>query len=300
MEWLNYQHLYYFWVIAREGGLSRAAASLRLSHSTLSVQLRTLEDSLDEPLFERRGRALVMTPFGREVQQYASEIFRVGNELLDFARGRAASRRRFDVGVVSAIPKTTICELLLPALESSPGGAIRIRQDSVERLVHELVSGRLHAVVSDAPALQGSPLKLHTHTLGSSEILLYGSPALAQRYRRGFPGSLQGAPMLLPGPDASLRRGIERWLAARDLTIDTIGEIDDAGTLRALGAAGRGLFPVRAALKGEVEERLGAKRVGRLTGLVESYFVISLERRVTHPSVATLIEVARRRLVARS
>lgn len=296
MAWLNYQHLYYFWTIAREGGLSRAAAALRLTHSTLSVQLRALEESLGEPLFERRGRALVLTPFGREVQQYASEIFRVGAELIDLAAGRASSLRRFEVGVVSAIPKTTICQLLLPALDGEPAGGVRIRQDGIERLVHELASGRLHAIISDAPPLQGGSLRLHAHALGSSDILLYGSRALADRYRRGFPRSLDGAPVLLPGPDAALRRSIERWLADRGLRIDAVGEIDDAGTLRALGAAGHGLFPVRAALRGEVEDGLGARRVGRLAGVVESYFVISLERRVKHPAVATLIEAARRRL----
>lgn len=295
MDWLNYQHLYYFWIIAREGSLSRAGAALHLTHSTLSVQLRTLEEALGQPLFERRGRGLVLTPFGREVQQYATEIFRLGAELLDLSHGRAASRRRLEVGVVSALPKTTTSQLLLPALEGDEGG-LRIRQDTIERLVQELVAGRLHAVLSDAPALQGGPLKLHTHSLGSSEILLYARRDLADRYRRGFPRSLEGAPLLLPGPEASLRRAIERWLAARGLRVETAGEIDDAGTLRAMGAAGRGLFPVRAALKGEVEEGLGARRVGRLVGVVESYFVITLQRRVRHPAVARLIEVARRRL----
>ena len=296
MAWLNYQHLFYFSVIAREGGLARAAAALRLTHSTLSVQLRTLEETLGEPLFERRGRALVLTPFGRDVQQYASEIFRLGNELLDFARGRASSPRRFEVGVVGAIPKTIACQLLLPALDTEEAGAVRIRQDTIERLVQELGTGRLHAIINDAPPVQAGGLKLHAHPLGSSEILLYGSPALAERYRKGFPRSLDGAPVLMPGPDATLRRGLERWLVDRSLRINAVGEVDDAGTLRALGATGRGLFPVRAALRNEVEEGLGAKRVGRLAGLVERYFAITLERRVRHPAVAALIDVARRRL----
>ena len=296
MAWLNYQHLYYFSVIAREGGLAKAAAALRLSHSTLSVQLRSLEETLGEPLFERRGRSLVLTPFGRDVQQYASEIFRLGNELLDFARGRAASLRRFEVGAVGAIPKTIICQILLPALDTEEAGAVRIRQDTIERLVQELGTGRLHAIISDSPPVQAGGLKLHAHPLGSSEILLYGSPALAERYRKGFPRSLDGAPVIMPGPDATLRRGFERWLADRSLRVNAVGEVDDAGTLRALGATGRGLFPVRAALRNEVEEGLGARRVGRLTGLVERYFAISLERRVRHPAVAALIDVARRRL----
>ncbi len=296
MAWLNYQHLFYFWTIAREGGLAKGAAALHLTHSTLSVQLRALEEMLGEPLFERRGRALVLTPFGYDVQQYANEIFRLGTELLDFSRGRAATLRRFEVGAVGAIPKTLVCRLLEPALDAEQAGAVRIRQDTIDRLVQELGSGRLHVVISDVVPVHASGLKLHAHPLGSSEILLYASPALAARYRRGFPRSLDGAPLLMPGPDAALRRGLERWLTDHSLHVHTVGEVDDAGTLRALGAAGRGLFPVRAALKSEVEEGLGALRVGRLVGLVESYFAISLERRVRHPGVAALIDVARRQL----
>lgn len=297
MAWLNYQHLYYFWTIAREGGLSRAAAALHLTHSTLSVQLRALEGTLGEPLFERRGRALVLTPFGREIRQYADEIFRLGAELLDHAHGRGAALRRLDVGVVGAIPKTIGYRLLEPALEAEQTGLVRVRQDTQEKLLQELGAGRLHAVISDAAPIRASALKLHTHPLGSSEILLYGRAALAARYRRNFPRSLEGAPMVMPGPDATLRRGLERWLAARGIRVEAVGEIDDAGMLRALGAS-RGLFPVRAALRSEVEEGLGALRVGRLAGLVEHYFVISLERRVRHAGVAVLIEAARRRLAA--
>lgn len=296
MAWLNYQHLYYFSVIAREGGLAKGAAALHLTHSTLSVQLRALEEALGEPLFERRGRALVLTAFGRDVQQYASEIFRLGEELLDFSRGRSATLRRLEVGVVSAIPKTIVRRVLLPSVDDADVGTVRVRQDTLERLVQELGTGRLHAILGDTPTAPASPLKLHAHALGSSAILLYGSAEQARRYRRGFPRSLDGAPLVMPGPDASLRRALERWLATRQLRVRTVGEIDDAGTLRALGAAGLGLFPVRAGLRSEVEEGLGAQRVGRLTGLVESYFILTPERRVSHPVVAALIDAARRRL----
>lgn len=296
MAWLNYQHLYYFWMIAREGGLARAAAALRLTHSTLSVQLRALEDVLGERLFERRGRALALTPFGREVQQYATEIFRIGNELLDFSRGHTTAPRRFEVGTVGAIPKTMIARLLQPALASDDGAVVRIRQDTIARLIQELASGRLHAIVSDAVPAAGGALRLHAHALGTSKVLLYAAPRLAARYRSGFPGSLEGAPVLMPGPDAALRRGLERWFVERGVRVNQVGEVDDAGTLRALGAAGHGLFPVRAALRGEVEDGLGLRPVGTLAGLVEPYFALSLERRVTHPAVAALIGSARRDL----
>ncbi|MEZ4401254.1 MAG: LysR family transcriptional regulator [Kofleriaceae bacterium] len=300
MDWLNYQHLYYFAAIVSEGGLAKAAKALRLTHSTLSVQLRALEVALGEPLFERRGRSLVLTPFGRDVHQYATEIFRLGTELLDFSRGRATELRRFDVGVVSTIPKTIVSRLLVPALDAELAGTVRIRQDAPARLVPELAAGRLHALLTDAPITHAGALRLHTHVLGSSDVWLYGTAALAARYRRGFPDSLRGAPLLLPAADAPLRRGLERWFADHGLRVDVAAEVEDAGILRALGAAGRGLFPVRAALRSEVEEGVGARRVGPLTGLVETYFIVSLERRIRHPSVVALIASARRRLESRA
>lgn len=293
MAWLNYQHLYYFWMVAREGGLARAAAALRLSHSTLSVQIRALEDQLGEPLFERRGRALALTPFGREIQQYATDIFRLGDELLEFSAGQAVSRRRLEVGVAASIPKTIVARLLQPALDAAPDAAFRVRQDPVERLLLDLAGGRLHAVVLDAaPALSGG-LRLHAHALGASEVLLYGSAALAERYRARFPAGLDGAPLLMPGPDTVLRRAIERWLGERGVRPRIVGEVDDAGTLRALGAAGRGLFPVRAALRSEVEESSGARWIGHLDGVVEPYFAVTVDRRISHPAVSALVAAAR-------
>jgi LysR family transcriptional regulator, transcriptional activator of nhaA len=296
MTGLNYQHLYYFSVIAREGGLAKGAAELQLSHSTLSVQLRALEAALGEPLFERRGRALALTDFGREVQQYANEIFRLGSELLDFSAGRASTLRRLEVGVVPAVPITIASNLLIAAQRGAGAAALRVRQDRSARLLQELGAGRLHVVISDAPAAPSASSGLHAHALGSSTIALYATPELARRYRRNFPASLAGAPLLLPSAEATLRRAVERWLAARDLRVTVVAEIDDAATLRALGAMGLGLFPVRTALRGEVQDGLGARAVGPLLGLREHYVAISPERRVKHPAVAAMLEVARRYL----
>lgn len=297
MEWLNYHHLFYFSVIAQEGGLAKAAVRLRLSHSTLSTQLRALEAFLGAELFERRGRRLVLTPLGAEIAEYASEIFRMGAELVDVARGRAQGRPApLRVGVVNALPKTLTYRLLEPAMRVESAAPTHVREDELERLIEELASHRLHLVLSDAPPPHGLAVRVHAHLLGETDVLLYGTQDLAARYREGFPQSLEGAPVLLPGPAASLRRGLERWFTDRGIRTRIEGELDDAGLLRVFGGAGRGLFPVRAALRTEVEEALSAVFVGRLDGLRERYYALSAERKVRHPGVVALIEHARSRL----
>ncbi len=294
MDWLNYHHLLYFWTIAREGSLAKASAKLHLTHSTLSVQLRTLEEFLGGPLFERRGRALVLTELGTGVASYADDIFRTGAELVDMARGRTAPRRAIlRVGVVGAIPKTVAYRLLEPALAIEGYGPISVRQDNLERLLSDLAATRLHLVLSDLAPPEGSLVRVHGHLLGESDVLLYGTSALAAKYRPGFPASLDGAPLLLPSPGTSLRALLERWFTQHELRVKIEGEFDDAGTMRAFGAGGRGLFPVRAALKTEVEEAHDVRRVGRLEGIRERYYAISPERRVRHPAMAALIESAR-------
>lgn len=299
MEWLNYHHLFYFWTIAREGSLTKASARLRLTHSTLSVQLRALEGFLGGPLFERRGRALVPTPLGTEVATYADDIFRTGAELVDMARGRVSPQRAvLRVGAVGAIPKTVVYRLLEPALSLDGFGPVSVRQDNFERLLEELAANRVHLVISDVPPPEGLALRVHGHLLGETDVLWYGTRALAAKYRRGFPRSLDGAPVLLPSSGTSLRRLLERWFTQHGLRVKVEGEFDDAGTMRAFGVHGAGLFPVRAALKAEVEEKRDMKRVGRIDGIRERYYAISVERKVRHPAMAALIERARAQLGA--
>ena len=294
MDWLNYHHLNYFWRIAREGSLSRAATTLGVTHSTLSAQLRALEQFLGGQLFERRGRRLVLTPLGEETASYADEIFRLGAELVEAARGQSQERRlALRVGVVGDLPKTVAYAFLRPAIRLPNFGPSIIRQSSLDRLLEELAGGRLHFVLTDTPPPEASAHRVFAHLLGESEILLYGTAALSRKYRPGFPRSLRGAPVLLPSAPSSLRRQIDRWLVDRDLKVNVTGEFDDAGLMRAAGLHGQGIFPVRAALRAEVEESRTVSLIGQLTGVLERYYVVSTERRVRHPAVNAVIEHGR-------
>lgn len=297
MAWLNFHHLFYFWRIARTGGLSRAAEELKITHSTLSAQLRALEEFLGDALFDRRGRKLVLTPYGEEVAAYADDIFRLGNELVDVARGGTASRRRaLRVGLVGTLPKSVAFRLVSHAAATPGHGPLVTRQGDLDRLLEELTWGRLHFVLSDALPADSSGLGVFAHLLGESGVFLYGIPALARRARKSFPRSLNDAPVVLPAAGTSLRRQLDRWFTERGVTVRVAGEFDDAGLMRVAGAAGMGLFPVRASIREEVErERLG-ELVGVLDGISERYYVLSVERRVRHPAVSALMASARAEL----
>lgn len=298
-EWMNYHHLHYFWRIAREGSLSRAARALRLTHSTLSTQLKALEEFLGAPLFERQGRKLALTPFGADVASRAEDIFHAGREIVDLARGRVDGKRaELRVGAVPALPKTVVCRLLEPALAVGDQRLGAMRHDSIERLVDDLIAGKLHIVLTDAPAPSPASRKVFSHVLGESDVLLYGTVSLARRWRKGFPGSLDGAPLLLPSPGTSLRRLVDRWLVEHRVKVEIEGEFDDAAMMRAFGLRGGGLFPVRAALQAELDERDDIARIGPLRGIRERYYAVTVDRRVRHPAVVALIDAARGNLVS--
>ena len=293
MDWLNYHHLFYFSVIAQEGGVAPAARKLRLTHSTLSTQLRALEDHLGAALFERRGRRLVLTAFGADAAAYASDIFQLGRELLDVAKGRTgATRNTLRVGVVPGLPKTLAERLLAPALDADTAPVL-LRQDDPAALLESLAAGRLHLVLMNDAPTPPAGAKLHVHALGETDLVLFGSAALARRAREDFPRGLGKVPFLLPPAGAPLRRRLDAWFAKRRVEVRVRAEVNDAGLLRALGAAGRGLFPVRHAVRAEVEDLRGVHEVCRCDGLSEPYFAVTSERRARHPGVAAVIEGAR-------
>lgn len=298
-EWLNYHHLFYFWTIAEEGGIAPAGRRLRLSHSTLHAQLKALEGFLGGPLFQRQGRRLVETALGAEVHAYATQIFRLGGELVDVARGRSAARRLapLRIGVLAGLPRTIVYRLLEPAITGEADSWV-IRQDRLEVLVYELAAHRIDVVISDALPPLSTPIKIHAHLLGDTDILFCGTDELRRRHTGRFPRMLDRAPVLLPSGGTALGPALRRWFVEQAVSPHVVGELDDAGLLRTFGGYGHGFFPVRSALEVEVEEMFGARAVGAPEGLRERYFLLSLERKVTMPAVARLIAHARERLAS--
>jgi len=294
MEWLNYHHLLYFWTVAREGGVSKAAERLRLSQPTVSAQVRLLEQALGEHLFQRQGRTLVLTDVGRVVFRYADEIFGVGRELMETLRGRPAGRPfQLTLGVADAVPKLIVYRLLRPAIEGLDPFHLVCREDDTDRLVADLATHALDVVIADAPAPPHLRVKVFNHLLGESDTAFFGPARLAARLRPHFPASLQDAPVLLPTADTALRRALDEWFARLDLRPHVVAEFEDSALMKVFGQGLGAVFPAPAAIEKDVCRFYGVRVIGRTDAARERYYAISSERRLKHPGVLAITSVAR-------
>ncbi|MBY0400440.1 transcriptional activator NhaR [Myxococcota bacterium] len=297
MEWLNYHHLLYFWTIARTGSVSAAAAELRLAQPTLSGQLRVLEDQLEKKLFERSGRRLVLTDVGREVYRYADEIFALGRELMDTVRGRPTGQaRRLLVGVADVVPKLVAFRLLEPALRLAEPVRLVCREDDSDRLMADLAVQALDLVISDAPIAPSLKVRAFSHLLGESGISFFAAPGLANAHRRGFPASLNGAPMLLPVDSTMLRRSLDRWFDAQAIRPQIVSEFEDSALLKAFGHAGVGIFPGPTIIEAQIRRQYGVTVVGRTDAVTERFYAITVDRKIKDPAIAAISEAAREKL----
>lgn len=299
MEWLNYHHLLYFWMVAREGGLAPAGKVLRLSQSALSGQIKRLEETLGHPLFERRGRRLEMTENGRIVFKYADEIFGLGREMLDTIRGRPTSRAlRLTVGISDVVPKLLVRTLLEPAFRHEGGLALTCKEDRFDRLLAELSLDTVDVVIADAPVPPDASVRAYNHLLGESTVTLLAPPALAPAMRRSFPTSLDGARLLLPTPGCTLRRSLDAWFEEMDVRPLVVADAEDSALLKAFAADGMGAVFVPTAIAKVVARRYGLVEVSEVTSVRERFYAISAERRLVHPAVLAIRASARDALFA--
>jgi LysR family transcriptional activator of nhaA len=298
MDWLNYHHLLYFWTVAKEGGVSRAAEALHLAQPTLSSQIKKLEKKIGHDLFERTGRKLVLTETGNLVFRYAEEIFGLGQELADVLHNRTQEdKSRFLVGVQGALPKLVAYELLRPALECEENDyQIVCFEGKIQELLGELALHRLDVVIADRPMTPESHVRAFNHLLGKCGVTVYGSSQLARKYKRNFPDSLSTAPMLLPTQNTSLRRLLEQWFEENDIHPIIAHEFEDSAVLKVFGQSGHGLFVTPTAIEEEVCRQYSVKVVGRIPEVIEKFYAISIEKRLKHPAVLKISQSARDQL----
>jgi LysR family transcriptional regulator, transcriptional activator of nhaA len=300
VEWLNYHHLLYFWMVAREGGLAPAAAKLRLAQSTLSGQIHALEESLGEKLFERKGRRLVLTEMGRLVHAYGDDIFALGRELLDTVHGRPTGRPlRLLVGIADALPKMVARRLLVPAQQLAEPVYMVCREDRPERLLGELATHTLDVVLADAPVPAGTGIRAYSHLLGECGVSFFAAGPAADRLRRRFPASLDGAPFLMPTEQSAMRRGLEQWFSAQGIRPRIVAEIEDSALLKAFGQDGVGAFAGQTVIEREIARQYRVRPIGRTTDLRERYYAITVDRRIKHPAVVAITTTAREGLFGR-
>lgn len=301
MDWLNYHHLLYFWMVAKEGGISRAAEKLHLAQPTLSSQIQKLEKSMGTNLFDRVGRSMVLTETGQMVYRYADEIFALGRELTDALAGLPSrDSLKLTVGVPDVLPKLVVYRLLKPAIEIGEQVQLVCYEGKLGELLADLALHRLDIVLADSPVTPATHIRAFNHLLGESGVTIFGNPDLAKQHKRRFPQSLHGARMLLPTQNTSLRRALEQWFDATDIRPQVVHEFEDSAILKVFGQHGEGLFAAPSAIEPEICQQYGVQVAGRIEEVKERFYAISVERRLKHPAVVAISNAARELLFGRA
>jgi LysR family transcriptional activator of nhaA len=296
MDWLNYHHLFYFWVVAREGSIARAKSRLHLAQPTISAQLKALEKSLGVKLFSRDGRRMVLTDMGRMVLKYADEIFTIGRELMATVNERPVHRPlRFVVGVSQVVPMALVDELLKPIWRAGAEMVLACREGKLPELLAALSTHEMDVVIADQPADPSIKVKAFSHQLGECGISFLGSEAFT-KLRKRFPHSLNGLPILLPGEATSTRRILEDWFESLRIHPKVQGEFDDVDLLQIFGRRNLGVFPVPSVIEKEICQQFKLLVIGRTTEIHQRFFAISVERRLVHPALIALLETARNKI----
>ncbi len=291
---INYKHLHYFWVAARQGGIARASEQLHLTPQTISGQISLLEDSLGGKLFSKTGRNLELTEFGKMVLDYANEIFSLGGELEEAVRNLPEGRlRTLRIGVVDVVPKLIAYRVLSPALACEDPVKIVCRESDLQSLMAELALHRLDLVIADEPVPPGLNIRAYNHVLGDCGISFLAEPGMARSLKDGFPHSLNGAPLLFPSEINRVQGRLLQWFEALQIHPRIVGEFDDSALMKAFGQAGSGVFVAPTAIAEEVAKQYGAAVIGATEEVREQFYAISVERRISNPAVAAIKENAR-------
>jgi LysR family transcriptional activator of nhaA len=295
---MNFKHLHYFWVTAKAGGVMRAGEQLHTTPQTLSGQIKLLEDWLGRKLFRKNGRQLELTEDGRLALGYADQIFTLGAELEAAVRQARGGPRvlNFRVGVADSVAKSVVYRLLEPALSVDEPVRLICSEGKFTDLLAQLALHRLDLVIADEPMSRRVSVKAFNHPLGSTTMSFFCTPGLKSRLQGGFPQCLNDMPMLIPGAAASVRHSLESWLARQHIQPRVIGEFDDVALMKAFGREGKGIFMAPTVLEAETVAQFGVEVIGRTRELVEEFFAVSVERRITHPCVVAITEAARKQL----
>ena len=294
MTAINFKHLRYFWMVAKAGSIARASAQLHLSPQSVSGQLTTLENALGVQLFQRAGRNLELTEMGRRTLSYADQIFTLGDELVDMLSDPQAQRVLvFKVGIADVVPKSVAYRLVATALRLEEPVRLVCREGPLDSLLAELAVNRLDMVIADRAMPAGVNVRAFNHFLGESGLSAFATPDLAATLTGEFPACLDNAPFLLPGAEVAFRPGLMQWFDEQRVRPRVIGEFDDSALLKAFGQAGSGVFVAPTAIADFVCKQYGVQALGTIDSVREQIYAITTQRRITHPAIIAVSQVAR-------
>ena len=294
MHRLNYQHLFYFWTAAREGGITRASEKLGLAQPTISGQITVFEETIGSQLLKKDGRKLILTETGRTVFNYAEEIFSLGNELSNTLKGASNNRSlRLTIGIADSLPKLLVYRLIEPALKLNRPVQITCYEDKKEHLLAELSHHGIDLIFSDGPAANNLGARVHNHFIGVSNIGVFSSPNLAQRYRDDFPWSLKSAPLILPTRNTELRRSLDQWFEDKVIAPRVVAEIVDSALMKTFASSGAGIIFAPVSVRNQIRNQYDLDLIGETSEINERFYAITIRRKIEHEAVKIILENAK-------
>lgn len=294
MMQLNYHHLYYFYITAREGSIHNASKVLNLTPQTVSSQLGTFEDYLGMRLFDRNGRRLVLNERGQLVYSFAEDIFGLGNELLQNLKYQQVGQQvTFVIGVTDVIPKVLAFDLFRSCIDHQSDIKLVCKEGGLEDLLADLAISKLDIIFSDRPVTPGSNVKVYNHRLGESGFTFFAAEKLQKELQGEFPKNLEQQPVLIPGDKSTQKISLLTWFENVNVRPNIVAEFEDTALMKLFGQAGYGIFGVPTIIEEHVKEQFEVEVVGRTNNIKEPFYLISPERKIKHPAAKPLFDFAK-------
>ncbi|RBP83182.1 transcriptional activator NhaR [Marinomonas rhizomae] len=291
---INFKHLHYFWMVAKQGSITKASEHLHITPQTISGQISLLEEQLGKSLFSKVGRNLELTDTGHMVLSYADEIFSLGSELEQSVRIASTDRTQLlRVGIADSIPKSIAYRLLAPTMELEDPIRLVCKENSLEDLLGELALHKLDMIIADGPIPAHLAVRGFNHFLGECGTSFMAAPNLIAEDEIGFPVCLRGAPFLIPSDQSLIQIQLLHWLEKHHLHPRIMGEFDDRALMKTFGQAGAGVFIVPSAIAMEVAKQFQVEIIGSTEEIREQFFAIATEQRLSNPAIVAITDAAK-------
>lgn len=294
MSPLNYNHLFYFYIVATEGTISRASARLNLTSQTISGQISSFEAQVGVKLFERKGKKLSLSEMGVLIYSYAEEIFQLGDEVKNILKRKQPSLwHTFTVGITDVIPKVLAHELLSPVLKMNEPVRLICVEGHQEHLLQDLSVNKIDCILTDQPLQLGSHVKAYNHLLIESGYSFFAADSLLKNSSEAFPTNLADLPWLIQSKKSAVRTRLSSWLEQNNIAPNIVAEFDDSALMKSFGRTGFGVFSSPTLIEEYVIDKYDVKVLGRTDEFKEPYYIISPERRLKHPAIIEIVNASK-------
>lgn len=281
VPWLNYHHLYYFKQVADSGSIARASEVLKVGQPAISMQIKSLEETLGRTLFERRNKKLLLNENGQIVYNYASQIFNLGAELLTTLDDRALNHVKIQIGIQSSVPKNLISKLTSYIYEHF-NAVISIFDGTVEEVTLGVINHRLDiAILNHRPVIQDRSI-LFAKKILDSAIVLAGADKFKHLQGQDL-SAFQGVPFILPTATSVLRQSLEYYFDQQKFKINMVGESDDTMVQKNMALSGNGVIPI---LKEAIDIYLESNQLyvlKELESIHDEVWLIAGKRDISNP-----------------